>query len=157
MIVMQAESAVKPKNDAFAGVKVRIPPTVLFLCSTGLLILAAWFEPDASGVGTHTQLDLPACGFKTMTKLPCPTCGCTTSFALAADGRVIDSMINQPFGATMAVLAAVVSLVSAYAMTMGIPITPFGRFMTQPRFILSFAGLLIAAWVYKIYLVTGAQ
>jgi hypothetical protein len=33
-----------------------------------------------------------------MTGHPCPTCGVTTSFVLAAHGRIGEAFVNQPFG-----------------------------------------------------------
>ena len=67
------------------------------LCSI-VLYLAIILEPSNSGVGTHQQLGMAPCGFLVMSGYPCPMCGMTTTFALAADGRILKALINQPFG-----------------------------------------------------------
>jgi hypothetical protein len=68
------------------------------LSALTILAVAANLTPSASGLGTHTQLGLPACGFLSRTGWPCPSCGLTTSFALAARGRFGDAAFVQPFG-----------------------------------------------------------
>ena len=65
---------------------------------TVVLVLAAWLEPDPRGLGTHTQLGLPPCGFLWLTGLPCPGCGLTTSFALMAAGEWLRAFRTQPLG-----------------------------------------------------------
>ena len=49
----------------------------------GLLAVARWLEPAASGMGTHQQLGLPACTTVTLFNVRCPSCGMTTSWALS--------------------------------------------------------------------------
>lgn len=143
-------------TEAEFGFIRRLPAIITCLACTSLLSLAAWFNPSSEGLGTHTQLGLPPCGFKQTSGLPCPTCGCTTSFALAADGRVIDSLVNQPFGGVLAIFTAVLAIVTGYAAVVGLPLTPLGVFLTQNRVIFSFVGLLLAAWVYKIIVTLAA-
>jgi hypothetical protein len=87
---------------------------VVALGAGGVLALAAWLEPSAYGHSTHTQLGLSPCTFFAITGVPCPMCGATTTFALMADGRVLDGFVNQPFAAvlflsTVAVLAVSVA------------------------------------------------
>jgi len=73
--------------------------SVLALVPAGaLLTIAARLDPDPAGMGTHRQMGLGPCSFLTWTGWPCPTCGMTTTFSLAADGRLLDAFINQPFG-----------------------------------------------------------
>ena len=137
--------------------RTRLAPAFFFALSTGILVLAAWFNPDDKGHGTHTQLGLPDCSFKLSTGMPCPTCGCTTSFALAADGRVIDAFSNQPFGAALAVFTAVISLISGYAMMTGLSLVPLGRFLGRTRVAILLVVVLLGAWVFKILTMTGAN
>ena len=133
----------------------RLTAGVLFFVSTGVLGLAAWLEPSAAGIGTHRQMGLPPCQFEQMTGLPCATCGCTTSFAHAADGSLIQSFINQPFGAVLAVLTAVASLVTGYALVTNLPLAPIGRVLGSGRVVVLGLGLLLAAWAYKIIVHLG--
>ena len=64
----------------------------------GTLALGLAMAPAPTGMGTHTSLGLPPCGMLVMTGHPCPTCGVTTSFVLAAHGRIGEAFVNQPFG-----------------------------------------------------------
>ncbi|MBX3451840.1 MAG: DUF2752 domain-containing protein [Planctomycetaceae bacterium] len=70
--------------------------TVLFLVAGGLGLAA--LEPDARGFGTHQQLGFPGCTLRTLFGIPCPGCGVTTSLALFARGRFVESAIVQPAG-----------------------------------------------------------
>ena len=74
---------------------------LMAVCALGgaiVLGLAVWLDPDVRGIGTHEQLGLPACGVAVALDMPCPSCGFTTTFALAAEGRVWTAIVNQPFG-----------------------------------------------------------
>ena len=65
----------------------RLPPAgrlIAALVAVGAaapLVLAASLTPAAQGLGTHTALGLPACGWASMSGIPCPSCGMTTAFA----------------------------------------------------------------------------
>ena len=76
----------------------RLVQALLLTTLAGMLALGVALEPSPAGVGTHCRLGLPPCGMLVTTGRPCPTCGVTTSFALAAHGRFLDSLVNQPFG-----------------------------------------------------------
>ena len=76
----------------------RIVQTLVAAALAGALALGLMLPPAPSGMGTHTSLGLPPCGMLAMTGHPCPTCGVTTSFALAAHGRIGEAFVNQPFG-----------------------------------------------------------
>lgn len=65
---------------------------------SAVLCLAAALEPNPSGMGTHTQLGLPPCGFLYWTGLPCPGCGLTTSFAHMARLELSAAFAVQPVG-----------------------------------------------------------
>ena len=49
----------------------RIAGAALVVLLAPLLVVAAWLEPTASGVGTHEQLGMSRCGFLASTGLPC--------------------------------------------------------------------------------------
>jgi hypothetical protein len=42
---------------------------------------------------------LPVCLFKQVTGLPCPSCGTTRAILEMIDGRIVDSLLVNPFGA----------------------------------------------------------
>ncbi len=63
-----------------------------------LVTIAAFLSPDPSGLGTHTELHLPPCGFWQAFHKPCPSCGMTTSWALLMHARPVDALRTQPAG-----------------------------------------------------------
>ena len=76
----------------------RVGQAVAAVVLTGWVAVGMALTPSPTGSGTHTVLGLPPCGMLVATGHPCPTCGVTTSFVLAAHGRPIDALVNQPFG-----------------------------------------------------------
>ena len=76
----------------------RITQGLVALVLAASLMLGLVLTPSPTGTGTHTILGLPPCGMLVTTGHPCPTCGVTTSFILAAHGRLYDALITQPFG-----------------------------------------------------------
>lgn len=114
------------------------------------LAVAAWLEPSGSGVGTHQQLGLPACGWIAGLGMPCPSCGMTTAFAFAARGSLVEAFATQPAGALLALAAAIVALVAAWtsltaSRSWELLWSAMGR-----RFWWGFAAVAALAWVYKI-------
>ncbi|MFW6336806.1 MAG: DUF2752 domain-containing protein [Phycisphaeraceae bacterium] len=127
---------------------------VAVACLAGLIVASQLRASDA-GLGTHTQLGLAPCGFEAATGMPCATCGMTTSFALAADGRLIDAFHVQPFGALLALLSAVAVLLAGYAAIAGMSLMPLLSALTNSSVILTAVALLLAAWAYKMMLSIG--
>src|SRR4028118_1518351 len=76
----------------------RLLAAAVALGALTVLLLAAWIEPAAGGIGTHTQLGMQPCGFFARTGVPCAACGMTTSFAHLVRGQVGQSLYAQPFG-----------------------------------------------------------
>ena len=107
-------------------------------------------------MGTHMQMGLPACGFKEVTGYPCATCGCTTAFAHAANGSLLDALIVQPFGAVLAVGVAMVTLITGWSAVSGMSLAPLGRVAGSKAFNMSWIGLLLLAWGYKSVVVVFA-
>ncbi len=138
------------------GVWRRVGALGLVLACAGPLILAATLTPSAAGMGTHTQLKLPECGFVLATGLPCATCGCTTAFAYAADGSLLTSLITQPFGALLALALAMLTLIAGWSALSGMTLAPLGRMMATKGFVLPWVGLLLLAWGYKAVAMTMA-
>lgn len=122
----------------------------IFVPCLAVLVLAAYLEPSASGMGTHQSLGLPACGFKDVTGIPCATCGCTTSFAHAANGSFLDAFLTQPFGATLALLTAMAVIITGYAAVTDMPLAPIGRALARGKIIAGMIGLLVLGWAYAI-------
>jgi hypothetical protein len=120
------------------------------LAATGVLGLAAWLEPSPTGLGTHSQLNLPPCGWIVTMDLPCPTCGMSTAFAHAADGHLLQALHAQPLGGLLAIAIAMALFVGLYVAATG---SRLGRLFTRlwGRRAPWFLGLMIiGAWVYKI-------
>lgn len=133
---------------------------VLASALLGPLLLVAfglWLAPDARGYGTHEKLGLPPCMFMKWFHVPCPGCGVTTSVALAAHGRILDSARNQPFGLFVALMipaAAIWALVGHFRGR------DLYRDLTSIRlgaWTWWLAGGLFAAWVYKVVVVLSAS
>lgn len=135
----------------------RAVAAVVLLASAGVLGLAVWLNPSAEGVGTHTQLGLPPCGFHASTGLPCASCGMTTAFSYAAHGRLLSAFLTQPAGACLAVLTAAAAVVSAYTLTTGMRLGPVVSWMSSPVTVATGAGIVVAAWGYKMTLALWAS
>ena len=133
----------------------RIVAIAIFVPCLAVLLLAAYLNPHSDGMGTHTQLGLPACGFMVTTGYPCATCGCTTAFAHAANGSLLDAFLTQPFGATLALLTAMTVIVTGYAAVTNMPLAPIARLLFRPRTVVVLVALLMLSWGYTIYLHAG--
>ena len=67
----------------------RLTSGSVMLSGLAVLGVARWLAPAQAGHSTHTQLGLDPCTFLALTGWPCPMCGATTTFALMADGRIV--------------------------------------------------------------------
>jgi len=152
---MQAtrESQASDENDGWLP---RAGALGLALACASPLVFAAWLRPSSAGLGTHTQIGLPECGFVLATGYPCATCGCTTAFAHAADGSLLTSFATQPFGALLALALAMMALVAGWSAVSGMRLAPLGQVFATKRFILPWIVLLLGAWAYKAALVAVA-
>lgn len=144
-----AEAVNHQSDEAGASWQARLGAAGLALACAAPLVFAAALTPSADGIGTHTQVGLPECGFVLATGLPCATCGCTTAFAHAADGALLMSLITQPFGAVLALSLAMMALVAGWSAVSGMSLAPIGRVMATKPFVFSWIALLLAAWGYK--------
>ena len=133
--------------------RARLPSLVAFVPTAAVLALARWLTPDPAGVGTHTQLGLEPCAVLTWVGFPCPMCGMTTTFSLLAHFRLMDAVVNQPFGVvlfTMTVMIAAISLLE-----IAHPQNRWDRLFQRidGKEIVLLTGLiagLMAGWAYKI-------
>ena len=128
---------------------------VLALGALAVLAIAAWLQPDPSGIGTHRALGLAPCGWMVGMGLPCPTCGMTTAFALAARGSFLASAYVQPMGFVLAVGTAATALACLHtALTGGRLAHVLGARLT-PRVVVGLGILALLAWGWKLALVRG--
>lgn len=147
------QNATLPANGSL--LQTRLIAALLFGASMGLLLLSLWLHPSDGGVGTHKQLGLPACGLLEATGMPCATCGMTTSFSLAAHGRLIASFLNQPGGALLAILTSMVAVASGFTLITGVSLWMMAAGLFRPS-VFIYAGVFFAlAWLYKIVSVLG--
>lgn len=146
----------EPTAERDAGTGSRWIAALLFIGSTGVLIVAAYLSPSH---GLHETIGWPRCGFKLTTGLPCVTCGMTTAFTYAAEGDLISAIRVQPAGAVLAVATAILSIISGIAMLTSMPLAPLGRAVWRPRVIIIGIVLLLMAWIYTtaFTLHTGAS
>jgi hypothetical protein len=115
-----------------------------------LLLVAAALTPSDEGLGTHTDLGMPECGWITAFEKPCLTCGMTTSFSHAADGQFLAAAAAQPAGALLAVAAAAGFWTCLHAALFGSRIARLFATLWRPRFIIAGAAILLLAWFYKL-------
>lgn len=143
------ETLTAPSMAETQGLAPRICALALALACASPLIVGAMLTPNADGMGTHTQMGLPQCGFVLATGYPCATCGCTTSFAYMADGSLLTAFITQPFGALLALALAMMTLISLWSAVSGMRLEPLGKVMGTKKFIFFWVGLLLVSWAYK--------
>lgn len=150
-------SSAMPRVIHVASPSSRIPGAILFTLCLGMLLTGYVLKPDPlhTGVGTHRQLGLPSCGFLEITGKPCLTCGMTTSTSLMAHGHPIASLMNQPFGALLAFVAAMGAIIGGWSLYSGMSLAPIGETLGRRRVVVGLITLLIAAWGYKILIHPG--
>ena len=73
-----------------------------------LLAIAAWLNPDPSGLGTHRQLGLPGCNMVTFFGIRCPGCGMTTSWAHTLNGDIQSGLRCSTSGVLFCVFTAAI-------------------------------------------------
>jgi hypothetical protein len=115
-----------------------------------VFLLAAWLHPDPAGLGTHTQLHLPPCGFYEVFHKPCPSCGMTTAFAWMIHGHPLRAVRAQPAGAAVFVAAAFLLLYLPWAWAKRRP--PLAIFDT-PAFlpvVLALIAIILVVWAVRM-------
>ena len=128
----------------------------LALPSWTVIGIARWLTPSPKGYGTHLQLGLGECTMLHLTGYPCPMCGMTTTFTLYAHLRLVDALLNQPFGVVM-----FGGTVAAAALGLADLLSGKGYWRTALRWVerreqkvatLLLGGMLFG-WVYKIFMI----
>ncbi|MBY0310862.1 MAG: DUF2752 domain-containing protein [Phycisphaerales bacterium] len=139
-----------------AGVGERISAGILAAVALAVLITASLLRPAEAGVGTHTQLGLPACGWMQAAGYPCPTCGMTTSFAAAANAQPVRALLAQPFGAGLALLTSAFFWGALHVAVFGSKLGRIVESWLRPRVLWVALALFLMAWAYKVLVVRGA-
>lgn len=144
-------SAARPARAAATiSPRGRVLAAAIAAAALGVLALAVWMEPAATGLGTHRQLGLPECSWITMMNMPCPTCGMTTAFAHAADGQLPAAFHAQPLGALLALATAMTAILSIYIALTGSRIALALTRLWGRRSGWLLAAVVVAAWLYKV-------
>ena len=152
----ESATAVLPKRAkaiapaACSPVRRRVIGLICALAATGILGVAAYLEPAADGLGTHTHFNLPQCGWIVLFDTPCPTCGWTTAFAHAANGDLPKSFHIQPMGCLLSIATAMVFLVGSYVAVTGSTVGLVFLRLWGRRTGWFVIALILAAWVYKV-------
>lgn len=118
--------------------------------ATAVLTLARVLTPAASGVGTHTQLGLPPCGFLWLTGLPCPGCGLTTSFAHLARFEWELGVAANPLGVPLFLLAVAAVPVCVLGATRAWPLNDTLRRLNADRALYILAGAGTVSWASRL-------
>lgn len=106
--------------------------------------------PSATGVGTHTQLGLPPCGFLLLFHVPCPACGLTTAFAHLAHGSLRASLAAHPLGAPLFVALVLLALRALYEALRSQPRPGFSVSALQVKGAALYAAALTVVWLVRL-------
>ena len=121
-------------------------PSIVFAIATRL-------SPAASGVGTHTQLGLPPCGFLAWTGLPCPGCGLTTCFAHMVRGELGGALQANVFGVGFFLVTALGVPFSVWALATRRPLMDTLVDWHMEKVLLGLSILGIVSWGVRIALI----
>lgn len=122
----------------------------LFLLPLAVLLTSAWLTPNPTGIGTHTQLGLPPCGFYEWTGLPCPGCGLTTCFAYMAHGNIFGAAHANAFGVLLFLLTLSSLPVSALGFVRGLSVTAVLDRLGVDKLALIVAAGSLGVWVVRL-------
>ncbi|HMD55629.1 MAG TPA: DUF2752 domain-containing protein [Phycisphaerae bacterium] len=137
--------------------KIRVFSAALFTAVGSMLATGMWLTPNPAGLGTHTQLGLPVCGFYAKYGIPCPLCGYTTAVSYIAHGHVLGAIITQPAGAAVGLLAVAALALGFLGLFRGRWYGPsLFWFLWHRNTIAIYLFLLVlGAWMYKVALMTS--
>ena len=137
-----------------ASTKRRSPEHWIFLVFALLgltvFLVLGFLTPDERGFGTHEKLGLPPCGMMELAGIPCPGCGVTTSVSLAANGRFLDSFVNQPFGFLFALASAAFIVWAIVSHFRGRDLFDTIQNLRMGRWSIGVVLVMLISWVYKI-------
>jgi hypothetical protein len=132
-----------------ANLAERIIQALVAAALLGTLGLGLAMAPSPTGMGTHTGIGLPPCGMLVMTGHPCPTCGVTTSFAMAAHGRIGEAFVNQPFGVAVFLCVLGGLLLSVFTLATGRSWAPLVTVNRVLATVIILAVIAAVSWGYK--------
>lgn len=139
-----------PDSDESTVRRRRIAGLVVAIVAGGVLLVAAILEPSPTGLGTHSSVGMPPCGWITMFDTPCPTCGMTTAFAHAANGNIHLALHAQPLGGLLALGTAIAFLCGVHVAITGSRIGVVMARLWGRKTAWLLGALLLLSWVYKI-------
>jgi len=125
------------------------------IASIALLSLAFLLTPTADGIGTHTQLGLPVCGWILAADLPCPTCGMTTAWSHTVRGELPSAFMAQPMGMLLAIVAILIAIGGFITAITGYSFNAFLYIYTPSKILIIVGALTLASWGFKILLHRG--
>jgi hypothetical protein len=128
----------------------------LLLAPLLLVAFGVWLNPDPRGYGTHEKLGLPPCMMMKWFHVPCPGCGVTTSVALAAHGRILDSARTQPFGLLVALAIPAAAVWAIAGHLRGRDLYRDLNSIRLGAWTWWLAGAIAVAWAYKVVVVLSA-
>lgn len=115
----------------------------------GMLIVGAILTPDPAQ-GTATQLGMFPCPWPVVLDQPCPTCGMTTAVSFVAHGEVVAGFRAQPFGAMLALGAAVAFWGALHVALTGSMLAGAASRLLGTRGLCLIGAAFVLAWVYKV-------
>ena len=144
-----------PKRSPRAHLQFRIVCALIAIGCGWVLSAAYYITPAKAGHGSHTQLNLPRCGFLERTGYPCPTCGMTTAFSHMAHGHVLSSFKVQPAGALGAIACIGLFFMCSYIAISGWRSSDilFWFGMHGMKVILAIAGVVLLSWGWMCLMV----
>jgi hypothetical protein len=128
----------------------RLTWLVLGVGATLVVGISRWLTPSATGLGTHQQLGLPACGFHAWTGLPCPGCGLTTAFAHMARGHWHAAFDAHWLGPLLFALTVLVIPAAGWAAIRATSVSQVFAHTSLRRGVYLLAALLGFAWVIRL-------
>ena len=115
-----------------------------------VLATAAALRPDPSGLGTHTRLHLPPCGFYLVFGKPCPSCGMTTAFALMMHGRPQEALKAQPAGVGVFLAGLALWLYLPFGWARRKPAKHLLDLRPVLPVVLALNALILGVWVWRL-------
>ncbi len=146
---------VSPAIPAVAGKAASLPRRRLVgaavaVAAAVILGVAVYLQPSPTGLGTHAQLNVPACTWIAVMDVPCPTCGMTTAFAHAADGHLLASLQTQPLGFLLAITTAISLLTGVFVAATGSRVASMYTTLWTKAGVWTLILLAVGSWLYKI-------